>query len=252
MKGVVTIFFSALLLVGCREQVVHNLSESEANRVISGLHSVTIASEKHSQSDGLWTVEVDRQDLLPSLQFLETSKVLRSRDEKKREKTSLLSSREEQRFQHERALSNEIEQTIAAIDGVRTARVHLNLPPIDPIFGQPLARVPGSASVLLSVMSAASISSSEIGSIVSGASGIAIERIAVVIIEESNSEANTETSSYARGLMAKNAQESLVHTVSYILVAMLGISGLGLIWWVLAGRKGSRSLDGFQAIRAKG
>lgn len=93
----------------------------------------------------------------------------------------MLSSREEQRFQFERALSRELESTLGALDGVFEARVHLNLPPIDPIFGQQLSPTKGTASVLLLVGADFSAHLTEISSMVAGASGIPIGGVSVLV-----------------------------------------------------------------------
>ncbi len=92
----------------------------------------------------------------------------------------MLASREDQRFRYERSLSHEIELTLSNAPGVLESRVHLNLPAIDPIFGQPLGKKEGSGSVLLVVRDAV-LKREEVATLVAGASGVPEESISVLI-----------------------------------------------------------------------
>ena len=169
-----------LALSGCREQIIHHLSESEANRLITRLADVGIESEKVKQADGSWALAVDSASSVPALRAVSDARLLRNEDTAPLEKSSLMSSREDQRFRFERALARELEMTLNNIPAVLESRVHLNLPMVDPLFGQKLDSSPGSASVLL-VATSDTVSRTDVASIVAGASGIPFKDISIML-----------------------------------------------------------------------
>ncbi len=168
------------MLLGCDEQIVHYLSENEANVLVTHLADVSISSKKVRQADGSWALAVDETDQLPALRALSAARLLRSNEPREPERGSLVVGRDEQRFRHERALSAEIERTLTTIPSVLEGRVHLNLPIVDPLFGQRLEKRPGSASVVV-VVRGEGPSKEEIALIVSGASGIPVALVSVMM-----------------------------------------------------------------------
>jgi type III secretion protein J len=171
----------AVLLVfsGCREQIVHNLSEIDANRLVTKLHDASLSGDKEKQADGKWSISVPSDETIRALKLLNDSRILRSESQKPIEKSSVISSREDQRFHYERSLSQEIETTLSSVPGVLEARVHLNIPPVDPLFGKSIGPG-GTASVLLVTDNLLAASKEEIAGLVSGASGIKAEAISVL------------------------------------------------------------------------
>lgn len=171
---------SIFVLAGCKEQIVHNLSESDANRVVTTLAQASIRSAKLKQADGQWSISVDSEQSVEALRYLGDQRLLRDGGEKPLAEASVLGSREDQRFHYERALSQEIGKTLAGIPGVLDARVHLNLPLTDPLFGQPIDSKAGSASVLV-VSRDGAVTREDIALLVAGASGVAVKQISVLI-----------------------------------------------------------------------
>lgn len=176
----VVIAVVAFGLVACEETVIHQLNEREANQVITHLAEVSIVSRKVRQADGSWAIHVDEADHIGALKALSAARMLRSVEPREERGSSLLVGREEQRFRHERALSAEIERTLSAVPLVLESRVHLNLPAVDPLFGQRIERTQGSASVLL-LARGDGLDPNQIAAVVSGASGIPAEAVAVMI-----------------------------------------------------------------------
>ncbi len=173
--------------IGCKEQIVHDLSESEANHLLTRLHESDISSEKQVQSDGQWAIAVDRGDVLEALSKLSNARVLRRAHQESNNVagSGMLPSREAQRFHHERAVSREIEVTLTALSGVLDARVHLNLPVHDPLLGKRAEKsFIASGSALVITDSNFKQVASDIASIVSGASGINAEQVSVLITSE--------------------------------------------------------------------
>lgn len=137
-----------LTLSGCNVELFSNLSEQEANQVIAVLINAGIDVEKTATRDGI-TVMVekgrfaeavdilDRQGL-PSVRYESIGDVF--------EKSGIVSSPTEERARYVYALSQELGNTVAEIDGVLSARVHVVLPETD-ILGRQFK--PSSASVFV-------------------------------------------------------------------------------------------------------
>jgi type III secretion protein J len=185
----IALIFALISFSACREQVVHNLSEFDSTRMVTQLSGRGIAAFRDKQPDGRWTLSVDSSDTKEAFRLLDSRRLLRVERPALEDNNSMLASREEQRFRYERFLSREIEGTLAALDGVLDARVHLNLPPSDPLFGQPLSQSKGSASVLIIAGSDFKSQSSEIASIIGGASGIPLDNVSVLISISSSDDA---------------------------------------------------------------
>ena len=70
---------------------------------------------------------------------------------------------------------------MGSVRGVLEARVHLNMPVTDPLFGQPLNAAKGSGSALLVVDDQFTLTKEEVSTLVAGASGIAPASISVLL-----------------------------------------------------------------------
>ncbi|RMD86887.1 MAG: hypothetical protein D6808_02400 [Candidatus Dadabacteria bacterium] len=175
------IFCALISAAGCKESILHNLSESEANRLMTELYNGGIKADKALEPDGKWSIKVESSDVLKAIDFIDKRRLVRSGDSSLPKKSSVISSRQDQRFRFERALSGEIEKTLDSIDGVFESRVHLNLPPVDPIFGRRLGQEHGSASVLLIVASGFGVDERKIKELVAGAAGIDVSKVLVLI-----------------------------------------------------------------------
>lgn len=185
--GLVCLLAFCLILTGCKEKIVHNLSENDANRYLARLDEISAGASKVKQPDGKWSISVDKTKAILAIKHLGDSRMLKSSDAPASEQSSLISSREDQRFKFERALSREIENTLASIEGVLEARVHLNLPGVDPILGHRLPASKGTGSVLLVIKKDFQLTTEMIADLVSGASGIETGQIAVLFNLESSS-----------------------------------------------------------------
>jgi len=160
--------------LGCTTAVASNLPESEANRAVVALegHGVSADKERDPETEGRFRVIVSRdeaaaaasvlgQEALPSpenpgvLQSLGASSMVPSR---LAEHARLLSG-----------ISGELEQSLTAVDGVVSARVHLAAPERSPLDTDDAPSKP-SASVLLRHRGAnPPLASSEIQRLVAGA-----------------------------------------------------------------------------------
>lgn len=233
---------AAVVIAGCDEQIVHDLSESDANRVVSRLNAADVGAHKVQQSDGRWAVSVEKESIIPALSFLESNRVLISRPPGGA-KSGIVPSREEQWFRYERAMAQSIEESLGALGGVLEARVHLNLPETDPLFGTRKESV-GSGSVLLLVDARYSAESGEVASLVAGAAGIPVGQVTVLKsvvkppLVARQAETGTaggapeeERAAQREGRAPAGSKALLAGPVSLGLAACVGAAGIVAIAW---------------------
>jgi type III secretion protein J len=170
-----------VIITGCDEQILHDLTEQDANKVVSRLSTGSIGAKKVLQSDGRWAISVPRGAIVPALAYLDTNRVLapRSAASTGSGKGGFVPSREEQWFRYERSVASAIEDSLATVQGVLEARVHLNLPETDPLFGTRKENV-GSGSVLLVIDDRFISKDEEISSLVAGAAGVPAAKVTVL------------------------------------------------------------------------
>lgn len=183
MKNIFVIIL-ILLFCGCKEEIVHGVGEGDANRIVTHLNDSGIAAEKKVEPTGNWSISVDNENSIRAIKIITASRIIRDGDFGEDNKSSLVASREEQKFKHERGLSKEIEKTLLNIPQVLEARVHLNRAVTDPILGRPVGEDQGSASVLLLVDAGREVPRGEIANLIAGASGIPSTKISVIVAEE--------------------------------------------------------------------
>ncbi len=119
-----------LFVAGCKSELYSNLSEREANQMLAVLLDAGIVAEKRNAADGVALLVNEGQFAqamslleargLPSDRYTSLGEVFR--------KEGIVSSPVEERARYIYALSQELSQTIAQIDGVLSARIHVVLP----------------------------------------------------------------------------------------------------------------------------
>jgi|694.fasta_scaffold10224_3 type III secretory pathway lipoprotein EscJ len=232
-------------MMGCDEQIIHDLGEAEANRVVSRLSVAALDAHKVQQSDGRWAVAVPEESILPALTFLESNRVLTPRGQPSgSSKGGLVPSRQEQWFRYERAMAQAIEESLAALAGVLEARVHVNLPESDPLFGTK-KREGGSGSVLLLVDGGFVASNDEISALVAGAAGIPAQHVTVlksvapqrntelgrgVPVDASSSSAAAEVGQQSSGVAPDSEGAGLVTELLAAAAGVLVALGAQVLW----------------------
>lgn len=125
------------MLAACgREEVYGNLKEREANEIVAALGEADIAASKAGSGKGEWSIAVDRDDFSRAVEVLDARGLPRDHFASLGEvfeKKGFVSSPVEERARLIYGLSQELGQTISAIDGVVQARVHLAIPADDPL-----------------------------------------------------------------------------------------------------------------------
>jgi type III secretion protein J len=145
------------------------------------LGTASLKADKVQQSDGRWAIAVPKNQTVATLSFLETNRVLspRSAAPVAGGKGGFVPSREEQWFRYERSVALSIEDSLSAVLGVLEARVHLNLPETDPLFGTRKESI-GSGSVLLVIDESYASKDEDIAALVAGAAGIPAAKVTVL------------------------------------------------------------------------
>lgn len=141
----------ALLTAGCDEETtLHSqLEERQANLVMAALMDAGIDCHKTAGDENTWNV------MIPASRFAEAVNLLEKQGLPRRsyqgvaetfKKSGMISSPTEERIRFMDALAQDLSRTIADIDGVVDARVHVVLPENDPFSKNTL---PSSAAVAI-------------------------------------------------------------------------------------------------------
>jgi type III secretion protein J len=140
---------ATLLLGACSNQELYSqLSERSANEMVAVLRSAGIDAEKTEQ-EGKFSVTTSRSDFSQAVRTLNAQGYPRENFDsmgKVFKREGFVSSPLEERARLMHAMSQEISNTIASIDGVITARVHLVVPEHNPLVDKPQ---PSAAAVFI-------------------------------------------------------------------------------------------------------
>lgn len=137
-----------LLLAACKMDLYSDLSEQDANEMLAVLLDHGINCDKTPAKDG-WTLQVNRNDMASAVTLLKSLGYPRQTYTNLGqifEKEGLISSPREERIRFNFGKSQELSATLAQIDGVLAARVHIVLPERDPL-GE--TTTPASASIFI-------------------------------------------------------------------------------------------------------
>jgi type III secretion protein J len=128
------------------------LDDTEANRVVVALEraSVDATKEPDPSAEGKWRVEVMRDDVPRALSVMRDEELPRAAPPGVLDavaKGSLVPSEAAEHAQLVAGMAGDLAASLQSIDGILSARVHLNVPSPSPL--RDLAPPRGSASVLL-------------------------------------------------------------------------------------------------------
>lgn len=133
---VITVILALGTLTACREALVHNVDEVEANRIVSVLqkYGIMAAKKLDNPETNTWSVDVPKRDASRAWSILQEYKLPRKAERRFRDvfgQSKLIVTPIEERALFIEALQGEIAHTLESIDGVIDARVHLVLPEED-------------------------------------------------------------------------------------------------------------------------
>lgn len=225
------------MALGCTSPVAAGLEEEDANRIIVALDHTNIDATKEVDPtiEGKFRVIVARDDASRALTTMREEELPRPRPAgvlSAMDKGALVPSQAAEHAQLVAGLAGDLERSLEGIDGVLSARVHLNLPAPDPL--RDTAQPKSSASVLLAYRgSTPPLTTESVQRLVAGGvSGIAPADVAVVAISRAAPAAARESQishvgpiAVARGSM-RALQGALAGLI--VLIALLATATLVL------------------------
>lgn len=125
---------ACLFFAGCQTQLYGNLEEKEANAVVAALQEASIPAQKRAAAEGMYAVFVDEGDIAKAMRVLDGLALPRHHFDDLGSvfgKGAMFSTPLEEKARFLYAMQEELAKTIASIDGVLAARVHLVLPETD-------------------------------------------------------------------------------------------------------------------------
>jgi type III secretion protein J len=149
LRTTAVLLVAGILCACSRIDLYTNLREQEANEVAAVLLAAQIDADKQQSENKLWSVRIDKPDLPRAMDVLDGSGYPHTTTQTMAEvfkKDGFISSPLEERARFISATAQELQHTIARMNGVVDARVHLAMPERDPLTD---AVVPASASVFL-------------------------------------------------------------------------------------------------------
>lgn len=176
-----------LFAAGCAVPVAAALDEPDANRVVVALDQsgIDAAKEPDPVTEGKFRVTVSRDDVGRALATMREEELPRPKARgvmDATDKGQLVPSQAAEHAQLVAGLAGDLERTLGGIDGVLSARVHLVVPPREPLRDGPPLKA--TASVLLEHRgSTPPIATDAVQRLVAGgAPGIAPPDVAVVLV----------------------------------------------------------------------
>ncbi len=143
------LFLLAILLTGCQENFYTGLEENDANEILAVLQNHGLSLNKEPGEKNTWNLTIERSQLPEAVRLLQKNGLPRDRFENMGQifkKEGLISSPLEEKARFTYALSQELSETIALIDGVLAARVHVVPQEMD-VMGEKVS--PASASIFI-------------------------------------------------------------------------------------------------------
>ncbi len=229
-----------LILSACQTVVLTDVNENSANEAVAHLISQGIMAQKSPGQKGSFSVLVDEADFASSVQALAVEGIPRREYDNLGsifKKEGVVSTPLEENARLIFALSQEVAGSVALIDGVLAARVHVVLPTGD-VFGT--TKTPSSAAVFIKHRDGIPIENEipRIKKLVENSiEGLKYEDISVFLFAASRAKVSAKNP-FEDVLGLKVAPSSA--PIIWGIFAFLGISlilGIGFVLWSYFGKK---------------
>lgn len=232
-----------LLLAGCgaKVELMASMPEAEANEVLAALLNAGIQADKVPGKEGMVGLTVEADKVARAVDILKAKGLPRERfagmgDVFKKE--GLISSPLEERARYLYALSQELGGTIAKIDGVIAARVHVVLPergaPGDP-------NMPSSAAVFIKHQDNYNLDTvqPQIRRLVTNSiPGLTGDKVSIILVASQNPAGKAVASAQDKDVASLEARVGqlmgLALALGLLLLAALGAAGFlaWRYWWL--------------------
>ncbi len=234
--------FFALLLAGCAVPVAGGLDEDDANRIVVALDHAAVDATKEvdPQVEGHYRISVARDDVARSLAAMQDEALPRPRPSGVLEamgKGSLVPSETAEHAELVAGLAGDLERTLEGVDGVLSARVHLNVAAPDPLSPGPPPKA--TASVLVEHRGTTPpVSEGSIQRLVAGGvAGLAPADVSVVMVSRPAPPATPDRGLAHLGPIAvARASRPLLQLLLLGLVALVGVFGAATIYFAQRAR----------------
>jgi len=248
LLSLVVLLAASLFLTGCKQHVLYSqLTEQEANEMVSLMYSAGLTAEKRVDKGLTYTVLTDQNSFSHAMELLQANGLPRERFQSLGDvfkKEGFVSSPLEERARLNHALSQEISNTLSNIDGVLMARVHLAVPERDLLAD---VTEPSSASVMVKHRADMDLGESVAkikALVVDGVENMPYENVTVALFPAQPYSAPNRSISNDEELPPVLR---VVHmqAVAPIGIAVMGVLMLlgGFVWWLRLGRSGRNSVN---------
>lgn len=225
----------SLVACGGRIELMSSMPEAEANEVLAALQNAGIPAEKIPGKEGNVGLAVDGQQAARAIDILKSKGLPRERfagmgDVFKKE--GLISSPLEERARYLYALSQELSGTIARLDGVVAARVHVVLPERGSA-GDP--NLPSSAAVFIKHQESYNLDTvqPQIRRLVTNSiPGLTPEKVSIILVAAQPPKASEKVSwTSVLGFSVETQQAAALRATLGILggLLLLSLGGLGFL-----------------------
>ncbi|WP_280156090.1 type III secretion inner membrane ring lipoprotein SctJ [Piscinibacter sp. XHJ-5] len=224
----------ALVLAGCSSQELYSqLSERQANEMVALLRNAGLSAEKQTH-EGHFSVLTSSRDFSAAVRTLSAQGYPREQFDSmgkifKRE--GFVSSPLEERARLVHALSQEISNTVAQIDGVVMARVHLVVPERNPLSDK---LQPAAAAVFIKhrpdkdlAAQTAQIKALVVNSI----EGLPYDNVTVALFPAESMPGDAARSAAAPGATAQRRPSLDLPLTAGAAAGTLALGGGGMLWW---------------------
>ena len=226
------------LCAACTVPVAATLDEPDANKVVVALDQAGIdaAKEADPTTEGKFRVTVARDDVGRALVAMREEELPRPKAHgilDAADHGQLVPSQAAEHAQLVAGLAGDLEKTISTVDGVLAARVHLNLPPREPLRDGPPAKA--TASVLVEHRgSTPPLAPESIQRLVAGgAPGISANEVAVVFVPRAarSGGGRTDLAHVGPITVARGSMNTLRVVFAGLVLVVLALAGATLALW---------------------
>lgn len=228
---------ATLLLAGCSSQELYGqLTERQANEIVAALRAADIDAEK-AVTEGRFSVSTGKSDFSKAIQVLNAQGLPRESFDsmgKVFKREGFVSSPLEEHARLMHAMSQEISNTLANIDGVLTARVHLVVPERNPLADKP---APSAASVFIKHRADKDLSGqvTQIKAlVVNSIEGLSYDNVTVALFPAEATQgdvAKPARPAASGGTPAARSAALETPLLSGGLLGAVALSGGGFLWW---------------------